>query len=370
MSRLSALLVLCALVLPAADGAAAPTASPAEAARKLRAKDPARLLERPEKQPTKTIEGATPTNTEDAARNLLKGPISDVGGNKPDGGASRPPAAAPETDEAFGAFQQGYYLTALAYALETAVNGDPPSQALIGFLYENGLGVARDLEIAADWYRFAAGRGDREAQFRLGLMHLDGNGVTKDRARAFDLFEQAAAQGQPKAIYNLGLLYLTGISRKRDVERAAELFAKAADADISDAQYALALMHEQGVGVPRDVIKATQWMARAARNGFVDAQVEYAIRLANAKGIARDDVAAVAWFERAARLGSPIAMNRLAHMLSVGRGRTADPVEAGKWHMIAKRMGLSDLHLDGFVEALPEDVRQQAVDRAATWRLR
>ena len=61
-------------------------------------------------------------------------------------------------------------------------------------------------------------------------------------------------------------------------------------------------------------------------------------------------------------------MNRLAHMLSVGRGIPADPVEAAKWHMIAKRLGLSDLRLDGFVESMPEDERQKAVDRTATWR--
>src|SRR6185437_6412426 len=49
-----------------------------------------------------------------------------------------------EEDDAYGAYQRGLYLTALALALPRAQNNDPAAQTLIGEIYNNGLGVAED----------------------------------------------------------------------------------------------------------------------------------------------------------------------------------------------------------------------------------
>ena len=73
----------------------------------------------------------------------------------------------PRVDEAYGAFQRGYYLTALKLALPRAKAGDHAAQTLIGEIYSNGFGVKRDEPLAASWYKKAADRGDREAIFAL-----------------------------------------------------------------------------------------------------------------------------------------------------------------------------------------------------------
>ncbi len=48
-------------------------------------------------------------------------------------------------------------------------------------------------------YRLAAAQGDAYAQFNLGFMFEDGQGVAKDRAEAIRLYRLAAAQGQANA---------------------------------------------------------------------------------------------------------------------------------------------------------------------------
>src|SRR5690606_10073619 len=110
------------------------------------------------------------------------------------------------TDYAFGAFQRGYFLTALELALPRAEQGDAAAQTLIAELYAKGLGVAQNDQRAAGWYQLAANAGDPLATFELALYYQDGIGVPKNRARAADLFRKAADAGYLPAKYNLALL--------------------------------------------------------------------------------------------------------------------------------------------------------------------
>ena len=52
-------------------------------------------------------------------------------------------------DDAYGAFQRGYYLTALALALPRAERADPAAQTLIAEIYAKGLGVAENVAQAS-----------------------------------------------------------------------------------------------------------------------------------------------------------------------------------------------------------------------------
>ena len=87
-------------------------------------------------------------------------------------------------DYAYGAFQRGYYLTALELALPRAEKGDAAAQTLIAELYARGLGVAQNIERAAGWYQLASRNGDRLATFYLCMLSQAGTGVARNRARA------------------------------------------------------------------------------------------------------------------------------------------------------------------------------------------
>ena len=56
-----------------------------------------------------------------------------------------------------------------------------PAQTSLGEMYEKGLGVRENSEIARSWYHRAARQGDLRAQIKLGKMYLDGikNSVKK-----------------------------------------------------------------------------------------------------------------------------------------------------------------------------------------------
>lgn len=256
----------------------------------------------------------------------------------------------PEPDLAFGAFQRGYFATALKEAM-TRVDKDRhdgAALALIGEIYAQGLAVRRDPVEAARWYRLAAEQGNREAAFAYGMALLKGEGVPKDRDAAKAMLEQAAAGDHPGALYNLGVMAVEG----QDFTRAAGSFQRAADAGDVDALEALSALYRQGRGVAKDPAKALDYMKRAADQRDASAEVQYGIILFNGEGLPKDETAAARYFLKAAAVGNPIAENRLARLYAAGRGIGKDAVEAARWHILARAAGIKDAWLDGVLSSL------------------
>ena len=159
-------------------------------------------------------------------------------------------AGAAEPDLAFGAFQQGRYLTAFGIATNRVeLKKDPKSMTLLGELYAGGLGVPQNDATAAEWYKLAADRGDREAMFALAMFRLQGRAGPRDREAGAKWLTAAAKLGHPLAAYDLALLYMEGQAFPQDFSHAAELLRAAAQAGLPEAQYALGTLYKQGRGV-------------------------------------------------------------------------------------------------------------------------
>ncbi len=260
-------------------------------------------------------------------------------------------------DDAYGAYQRGYFLTALALALPRAEQADPAAQTLIAEIYSKGLGVALNPARASGWYALAAKNGDRLASFELGVMYQDGTGVPKNRERAAELFREAAELNYPPAEYNLALLYVEGLYAKPDLIKAAQLMQKAAEAGLAEAQYDYGTMLVQGAGVAPDPKEGARQFGLAAQQGLVAAQVDYATALYLGHGISRNLNEAVGWYQRAAQAGNPVAQSRLAKLLAVGEGIGLDLKQAAMWRALARRQGLTDALLDKLlVSILPADL--------------
>ncbi len=273
----------------------------------------------------------------------------------------------PPPDLAFGAFQRGYFLTAFKDATDDAVKGNAKAMTLLGELYANGLGVARDDKKAADWYRLAAARGDANAMFALAMFAINGRAGPRDRDLGAKWLAAAAKLGHPEAAYDLALLYVEGQLFPQDFKRAAELLRVAADAGSPDAQYALGTFYKDGRGVPKDMHEAATLWAAAALAGNSDAEVEYAIALYNGDGVNRDEDAAAQIFFTAAKLGSPIAQDRYARILASGLGAPRNPVKAVKWHLVSRAGGETDITLDDFMSKLDPATVAEGTKQAQPW---
>ena len=99
----------------------------------------------------------------------------------------------------YQSYLKGDYTAAYDEWLPLAELGDAEAQFNLGVLYDEGAGVARNLETAADWYRKAAEQGFIDAQTNLGIMYYHGLGVERDLETAAHWFRLAADQGDAEA---------------------------------------------------------------------------------------------------------------------------------------------------------------------------
>ena len=127
--------------------------------------------------------------------------------------------------------------------------------SLLGSLYEQGWGVAKDPKRAAALFEKSCSGGDATGCFFLGNMYHSGSSLPKDVARAAALFERACNPTQEDGCYSLaqvGEMYLSGSGVSKDVARAAVLLERACDGGTASACASLGEMYRSGTGVRKD----------------------------------------------------------------------------------------------------------------------
>ena len=273
--------------------------------------------------------------------------------------------AAPSADIAFGAYQRGFYSTAMREAMKRLGTNpkDGPAMTLVAELYAQGLGVKQSKEEAVRWFRLGSESGDPQAMFELGVAEMKGDGVEQDRGAARASFEQAAAQDHPGALFFLGLMAMQGNGVAPGYRTAAVYFRRAADLNNSEAQYALGLMYRNGNGLEKDEAKAATFISAAAENDNVAAMIEYGIMQFNGIGVPKNEPAAARLFIKAAGRNNAVAQDRAARLYVTGRGVAKDVVEGMKWHLLSRAAGLKDEWLDSEMTKLTP-AQREAVDKA------
>jgi TPR repeat protein len=110
----------------------------------------------------------------------------------------------------------------------------PVAQRDLGYLYENGSGVAKDDTKALALYRKAAEGGFAPAFSDEGRLYWEGIGTVADHAEAIRWFERGANQGDPFSHRRLAELYeIGGDHLPRNLEKA--LFHHAVEANLLEA---------------------------------------------------------------------------------------------------------------------------------------
>jgi uncharacterized protein len=131
---------------------------------------------------------------------------------------------------------QGRFIEAYDLTLPLATAGVTNAQMILGWMYQVGKGVDRDLEQAKVWYRSALDSQSPRAEFYLGTVYWN----ESDFVEAIVWFQKAASHGSTPAMYQLGRMY------------------------------------RHGVGVPRDQILAAKYVDDAARGGHIFARRDLA----------------------------------------------------------------------------------------------
>ena len=248
---------------------------------------------------------------------------------------------------------------------KAADQGNAGAQNSLGWLYEDGRGVPKNMGKEAELYRKAADHGNAFAQNNLGRLYEDGQGVPKDLSKAAELYQKAADQGNAFAQNNLGWLYENAEGVPKDMGKAAELYRKAADQGNAFAQNNLGRLYEDGRGVPKDLRKATELFQKAADQGNAFAQNNLGWLYQNGQGVPKDLRKAAELYQKAADQGNAFAQTNLGRLYENGRGVSKDLRKAAELYQKAAGQGnafaqnsLGWLYEDG--RGVPKDLGKAA----------
>ena len=315
------------------------------------------------------------------------GPVGDI--------CLRPIGSPPRTKKLAHAIVPicGYndHAKALKRLAPLARHGDTGAQVALGFLYDHGAGVRRNVAAALTWYRRAAQKGDANAYYMLAQHYESGKGVKKNRAKALALYTKAANHKLRQAAKHLGDMYWRGTGVPKNPAAAFKWYSMVAgwdanslleakygeggDADYGDdaqkalesqSQRALGKMYETGQGVRRSPIAAINWYTLAAVNGGADdagpAEFDLGQMFLRGNGVAQNHTVAALWFELGAHASYGAAQYQLAQMYETGDGVPKDLTRAFKWYWEASRLHVAVARsksdrLLAAGEGVPEDAK-------------
>lgn len=160
--------------------------------------------------------------------------------------------------------------------IDKARAGDATAQVDVGYAYETGDGVAKDINQALYWYRKSADQGNADAQANLAYFYYNGLGVAQDYKQAFYWNKKAADQGLARAQTWVGFLYEKGEGVEQNYTEMFNWYIKAAAQNNGNALRNVGVSYDNGRGVSKDLGKALYYYREAlAKGGLSQANVEW-----------------------------------------------------------------------------------------------
>ena len=236
----------------------------------------------------------------------------------------------------------------------------------IGYMYEQGLGVSKNHDLAMKWYMKAANQGsgqacynlawnyrnveykyeeamkwylkadelgNDDAAFAIGYMYDEGLGVMKNYQEANKWYLKAANKGSRQACFNLGWNYRTF---DKNYQEAMKWYLKADELGHKSAACNIGYMYEQSLGVSRNYQEAMKWYLKGANQGDSYACYNLAWNYRNVENKYKE---AMKWYLKADELGHKSAPCAIGRMYDEGLGVTQDYQEAMKWYLKGDRLG-------------------------------
>jgi TPR repeat protein len=244
----------------------------------------------------------------------------------------------------------------------SADQGNSDAQCHYGVCLRKGKGVAEDRALAVHYFKLSADQGNSAAQSCYGWCLAHGDGVAMDKALAVHYYKLSAYQGNSNGQGEYGWCLAKGEGVAVDKVLAAHFFKLAADQGNSAAQYNCGWCLTKGEGVAVDKALAANYFKLSADQGDAGGQCDYGLCLANGEGVAVDKVLAANYFKLSADQGNSNAQCHYGLYLANGEGVAVDRALAAHYFKLSADQGNSNAQCHyGLCLANGEGV---AVDRA------
>ncbi len=153
----------------------------------------------------------------------------------------------------------------------------------LGYLYETGNGVNKDIDMAIDLYKIAGEKGFSKGYLSIAIYNsqlITAPKLAKQNLQTvFEFYKKAAELGDLVADNEMGILHIQGFEYDfPNYADAATCFQAGADKGNPDAILNLANCYYSGVGVERNLIKAENYFSLLlSHEGDLAAQAAYGL---------------------------------------------------------------------------------------------
>ncbi|KAI8888312.1 HCP-like protein [Backusella circina FSU 941] len=159
------------------------------------------------------------------------------------------------------------YQDSLLMCKYVAEHGNTEVQFKLGFAYEYTISKP-DYAEAYHWYSLAARSYHREAVYHLGLLYEKGLQVSRDYQIAILLYDQASQLGSDDAHYQLGVSYHYGKGVEVDPIKAVEYYTRSVEFGNPKYQCKFGRLYEEGKLVDKNLLEAIKWYTKAYLEGY------------------------------------------------------------------------------------------------------
>jgi uncharacterized protein len=146
---------------------------------------------------------------------------------------------------------------------QLAENGDPEAQYHLGMFYNNGIGTAKNAQLAFEWFQKSAAGGDPLGNYKLGC-YYGGQGqfiITVDHEKALQYKLIAAKAGYSLAQYDVANMLL----EKGDYVAAIHWLKSAGEQGSFDALNTLFEVYYRGEYIKKDIYSAYLYLNIATK---------------------------------------------------------------------------------------------------------
>lgn len=185
---------------------------------------------------------------------------------------------------------------ALPLILEKSVSGDAESQAELGAMYIDGIGIKQDYKKGAEWAKKSSDQWNREGQHNYALALSNGLGVEKDYVTATALWYIACAQGlgESEAAFSNIHKDMSSEQIKESEILAFQMAKERAESGDGSAQASLSLglLYSK---LKKDYENAYKWFHESAKKSNPAGQFHYGDLLISGAAGSKDTVLGLAW---------------------------------------------------------------------------